>query len=150
MQSTSEPFLSKLKPNLIIIRGIPGSGKSTLAKKYLQLMPNSVHCEADSYFTDMQGNYKYNPEKIQQAHHWCQQTIRAALAKGNSVVVSNTTIRLWELETLLAIGNEFSANIEVIRCLGLYASVHGVPENVINNMALRYEEWHGEINNAPG
>ncbi len=149
MQPTSDLLLSKLKPNLVIIRGIPGSGKSTLAKKYLQLMPNAVHCEADHYFTDKQGNYNYNAEKIQQAHHCCQLAIRAALAKGDSVVVSNTTIRLWELEALLTIGNEFSANIAVIRCLGKYTSVHGVPGDVVKQMALSYEEWPGEVNNAP-
>jgi predicted kinase len=146
MQPTSYLFLSKLKPNLIIIRGIPGSGKSTLAKKYRQLIPNAVHCEADDYFTDKQGNYKYNAEKIQQAHHCCQQKIRTALAKGDSVVVSNTTIRLWELEVLLAIGNDFNANIKVIRCLGHYTSVHGVPDDVIKKMALSYEVWQGEVN----
>jgi predicted kinase len=146
MQFISDLSLSMLKPNLIIIRGIPGSGKSTLAKKYLQLIPNAVHCEADHYFTDEQGNYKYNADKIQQAHHWCQQNIRTALAKGDSVLVSNTTIRLWELEALLMIGNDFSANIEVIRCLGHYTSVHDVPDDVIKKMALSYEVWQGEIN----
>ena len=52
---------------LYIVRGIPGSGKSTFAKTL-----GGQHYEADMYFIDEEGNYKFDGTKIKDAHKWCQ------------------------------------------------------------------------------
>ena len=57
-------------PNLLLIRGLPGSGKSTLAKQLIADLneryehPSTVLFESDDYFTDLEGNYHYNPTEI--------------------------------------------------------------------------------------
>lgn len=52
---------------LVLIRGIPGSGKSTLAKA----MPGFFHVEADMYFVDDSGNYRFGGERLREAHACC-------------------------------------------------------------------------------
>ena len=44
---------------LILLRGLPGSGKSTLAK-LLVGDKDYCHKEADMYFVDREGNYKFD------------------------------------------------------------------------------------------
>ena len=51
---------------MVLIRGLPGSGKSTCARE------DYAHIEADMYFMDAEGNYKYNPSK---AHAWCRKMV---------------------------------------------------------------------------
>lgn len=142
-------LLTLSSPHIIIIRGIPGSGKSTLAKKLLQTMPDAVHCEADHYFRNEQGEYHYDVKKIGLAHQWCQRNIRMALHEGHSVVVSNTTIRLWELAVLLDIAAEFNIDTQVIHCLGTFVNTHGVPEDIVQQMASNYETYADETNHLP-
>lgn len=79
---------------LVLIRGLPGSGKSTYARRFYS---GYVHCEADHYFYDKDGVYRYNPDLIRQAHAACQKKAREALRSGKSVVVSNTFVRQWEM-----------------------------------------------------
>ena len=58
--------------DLILLRGLPGSGKSTLAKT---LIGDKDYCykEADMYFIDNDGAYKFNPSKLEDAHNWCRE-----------------------------------------------------------------------------
>ena len=60
--------------DLILLRGVPGSGKSTLAKI---LVGDKEYChkEADMYFIDNDGAYKFNPSEIKDAHNWCREEV---------------------------------------------------------------------------
>ncbi|PKH06736.1 AAA family ATPase [Moritella sp. Urea-trap-13] len=136
-------------PCLIIIRGIPGSGKSTLAQHYMQSMPNAVHCEADHYFINKQGQYCYDGRKIKNAHESCQQNMHNALSEGLSVVVSNTTIKLWELITLLDIAAGYNVEAHIIHCCGQFTSSHNVPADIVARMALSYEPHPDESHYIP-
>ncbi|WP_255550336.1 AAA family ATPase [Moritella sp. 28] len=136
-------------PCMIIIRGIPGSGKSTLAQRYLQLIPDAVHCEADHYFINRQGEYCYDGSKVKFAHQYCQKNIRNALSKGQSVIVSNTTIKRWELTALLDIATRYNIEPHIIHCCGAFTSNHNVPAEIVANMALNYEVYPGESRYIP-
>ena len=114
---------------LTLIRGLPGSGKSTLAKEI-----GCLHIEADMFFMD-NGVYNFNPEKIKEAHKWCQDTTREAL-KYVDVVVSNTFSQIWEMQPYL----DMDADITVITATGDYANTHNVPNYVIRNMKERWED----------
>ena len=50
--------------DLILLRGLPGSGKSTFAKMLVR-DKDYRHKEADMFFVDSEGNYKFEPSKIQ-------------------------------------------------------------------------------------
>ena len=54
---------------LRIIRGPSGSGKSTFAKKNF---PDAFQCEADDYFIDADGIYRFDAKLLGKAHEACQ------------------------------------------------------------------------------
>lgn len=118
---------------LKIIRGLPGSGKSTLAKTFK--MP---HYEADMFFME-DGEYKFDYGKIKQAHQWCQDQVRKHLSEGQSVVVSNTFVKEWEMQPYIDMANEFGHEIEIITTKGNWPNVHGVPQEVIDRMRENWE-----------
>jgi predicted kinase len=144
----SLPLIPSL-PCLLIIRGIPGSGKSTLATHYMQSIPDAVHCEADHYFINKHGQYCYDGRKIKQAHAFCQLNIRNALSQGKSVIVSNTTIKLWELNTLLDIAACYDVTPHIIHCCGQFTNTHNVPADIVARMALNYEPYPDESSYVP-
>ncbi len=122
--------------NLVLVRGLPGSGKSTFAK---QNYPSYNHYEADMYFVK-DGVYTYNPEKIRDAHEWCQAKTLISLRRDESVVVSNTFTRLWEMTPYLMMIDKFGDNCEVFTMRGNYQNIHGVPDSVLEQMKARWEE----------
>lgn len=119
---------------LLLIRGLPGSGKSTLAKKYKK-EENYIHIESDMYFID-NGEYKFDYSKIKEAHEWCQYNTRILLLENKNVVVSNTFIKLWELNPYL----KMSKHIKIITCIGNYGNIHNVPIDVLDRMKNNYEK----------
>lgn len=121
---------------LILIRGLPGSGKSTLAKEWVK--QGYRHFEADMFFDGRDG-YQYNPEKIGVAHGWCQLATRFALQDGDSVVVSNTFVRLWEMKAYEIIAKEFGIELEILEAKGAWQNIHGVPSAVIERMKANWD-----------
>ena len=86
-----------MNKELYLLRGLPGSGKSTLAKS---LVGDKDYChkEADMYFIDREGNYKFNSSQIKDAHKWCQEEIEFVMKyELPRVVVSNTFTQEWEM-----------------------------------------------------
>ena len=113
-----------------------GSGKSTFAKTLASAI-GAVHLEADMWFTDACGNYNWFPEGAKQAHAWCQAECRAAIERGLPVIVSNTFVRLWELEPYLRI----TSNVTVLHVQGNHGNVHHVPAEVVERMRNNFEEY---------
>lgn len=126
---------------LILVRGVPGSGKSTFAKKNF---PDFPVIEADDYFYQ-DGEYKFDPSKISDAHKDCQYRTRKLLEAGRSVVVANTFTQLWEMDAYLDLAYKFDAELVVYRCKGNYTNVHGVPPEKVKQMQDRFQNYPGEI-----
>ena len=133
---------------LIIIRGIPGSGKSTKAKEIIE--QNKCKCEvthhyeADMFF-ELDGEYKWNPNKIHLAHQWCRDRVFDALNFGHSCVVSNTFTTMKEMRPYIDFCVENKISFKVIRCSGKYNNVHNVPDDTIQKMQDRFEDCPGEV-----
>lgn len=126
--------------NLLLIRGVSGSGKTTkVVTEYIPL--GYKHFEADMYFIDSEGNYKFDPKKIKMAHQWCQDSTRTALMAGISVVVSNTFTQLWEMDYYINLAKSLNIPFEVIECTGSYKNVHGVPDEIVQKMRARWEVY---------
>lgn len=124
---------------LTLIRGLPGAGKSTMAKAMVEANPRLSHFEADQYFVDASGNYRFEPTELEDAHTWCFAEARDALKNGCSVVVSNTFTRKWEMEPYRKLAEELGVEFEVLEATGNYGSIHGVPQKTIDAMRSRWE-----------
>ena len=57
---------------MFICRGLPGSGKSTLSKKIKEKYTDTVICSGDDFFTDENGNYKFDQTLLFDAHQSAQ------------------------------------------------------------------------------
>ncbi len=122
-------------PEIVLIRGVPGSGKTTKAKTEYS---NHILCEADQFFTHPgTGDYKFDPEKLYEAHEFCMEKARACLEAGHNVVVANTFTRVWEMQLYFDMGYP----IRVVEATGNYGSVHGVPPETVARMRERFEAY---------
>ena len=124
--------------NLIIIRGISGSGKSTLARQLLAADPRTVWFEADQYFTDADGNYNWSADKLHAAHQWCQTEVQSCLARGMTVLVSNTFTTKKELRPYFDYIQRYGKNPTVICMQSSYKNVHNVPQATLDAMKHRF------------
>lgn len=142
---------------LTIIRGLPGSGKSTMARN-IAAETGAVHFEADMFFCldhrnpphplagivpeyDLElGDYKFDVNMLATAHQWCQLKTAIALATGYRVVVSNTFVKMWEVEPYMNIADRLNAQVEILTANGRFKNVHGVPDEVLRRMEENWEE----------
>jgi predicted kinase len=122
---------------LFIIRGLPGSGKSTLAKLFFERY-NFNHFEADMFFMQ-DGKHIYDTNKIKEAHTWCQEQVEMALAMGQNVVVSNTFVKLIEMQPYKELAKKYMARLSILECNGEYGSIHNVPQEIIEKMKENWE-----------
>ena len=133
---------------LYLIRGCPGSGKSTLAKSL-----GGTHIEADMYHIDKNGVYDWKPEKVKDAHKWCQDSVEEAmtwdeypeiefLSSGVSkIVVSNTFTQEWEMKPYFDLATKYGYKVFSIIVENRHGGVneHGVPEEKLKIMKNRFE-----------
>ncbi len=126
---------------LILLRGCPGSGKSTLAKMLVG-DKEYRHKEADMYFVDGEGNYKFEPSKIKDAHAWCQEEVDFLMRYEHSpVVVSNTFTQEWEMSAYNELAEKYGYRVHSIIVENRHNGVneHGVPADKLEAMKNRFE-----------
>ena len=124
---------------LTLVRGLPGSGKSTYARK-LAAQTGCLHHETDRYFI-VNGIYQFNYAELAVAHRWCLNTARSLLEVKSDVVVSNTFVKLWELEKYIEVANELNCQFRV-HSMPLevnYGSSHNLPEGTLERMRSNWE-----------
>ena len=127
---------------LYIVRGLPGSGKSTLAKTIFFGFQTAGHCgwfEADQYFVNGNNEYVFVPEKIKDAHAWCQRETESVLSHGGDVVVSNTFTTKKELRPYFELAKKYGIVPSVFLCQNQFGNVHSVPEEALKRMKDRFE-----------
>ena len=136
----------------MIMVGCPGSGKSTYARKVMVKLNSMfgyrvIKCSADDYFLDKAGVYKFNRDKIGNAHGYCKDQARKAMRSGwDLVVIDNTNTTHKERLPYIEMAKEWDYRV-VQRVIGntdeesikLYAqrNVHQVPIDSIRRMAER-------------
>lgn len=129
-----------MKRKLYIIRGWPGSGKSTKAKQILSENPSAVHYEADMFFINEKGEYKFDSQRIGKAHVWCQNSVRQAMIDNKDVIVSNTFVKLWEMQIYRDLASKFNYDVEILTMTGEYKNVHNVPVEKVEQMKKNFQQ----------
>lgn len=127
--------------SLYLVRGIPNSGKSTLSKT---LVGDKDYChkEADMFFVDRDGNYKFEPSKIKDAHKWCQDEIEFVMKYDHSpIAVSNTFTQEWEMQPYIELANKYGYRVTTLIVENRHGgtNVHGVPADKLEQMKERFE-----------
>lgn len=123
----------------IFIRGIPGSGKTTLAKKLANRPFTVRHYEADMWMKDEDGNYKFDPAKLKDCHEKCFDHFKESLMQGFAVIVSNTFVKRWEIAPYIDHCKNNRIRYVVIRCIGDFGNIHGVPPEKVFDMKMKFE-----------
>jgi len=126
---------------MILLRGLPGSGKSTLAK-VLVGDKDYCHKEADMFFVDRDGNYKFDIANIKHAHAWCKEEVEFLLGLEHSpVVVSNTFTQEWEMDAYYELAEKYGYQVHSLIVENRHCGIneHGCPEDKIQQMKNRFE-----------
>lgn len=129
---------------LFLIRGIPGSGKTSFAKT---IWSDYVIVEADKFF-EKDGEYKFDPTKLKDAHQWCKDTVEQFMKDNElnhqfypEIVVSNTFTQEWEMQPYIDLANKYGYKIFSLIVENRHGnkSVHNVPDETIQKMINRFE-----------
>jgi predicted kinase len=125
---------------LILLRGLPGSGKSTFAKTLVN--KDYCHKEADMFFVDSEGNYKFQLSKIRDAHKWCQEEVDFLMKYEHSpLVISNTFTQEWEMKEYYKLAEKYGYTVFSIIVENRHGGVneHDVPQEKLDQMRNRFE-----------
>jgi predicted kinase len=133
-------ILRVMEKELFLLRGLPGAGKTTLAKSLVK--KDFCHKEADMFFVDRDGNYRFEPLKIKDAHQWCQEEIDFLMRLEHSpIVVSNTFTQEWEMDPYYKLAEQHGYRVYslVVENRHMGVNQHGVPTDKLEQMRNRFE-----------
>lgn len=149
------------------MRGLPGGGKSTRSR---QIMTEAVQngaqgvviCSTDDFFIGEDGVYRFNAQRIAEAHINNQTTVELSMMAGVPVIiVDNTNTTHKEMEPYKRFASDYNYEVREILigkeqlfpgmngspyvfndyidlCAG--RNTHGVPRATIEKMARRFQE----------
>ena len=128
------------KGNIILIRGLPGSGKTTLANL---LSENGKYpiCSVDEFFTDADGNYKFDHRKNHVAYEECRKKVITHMENIiEKVLVDNTFTLDWEMEPYFLLAKKYGYKIFVLTVENYHGNsdIHGITEEQMQKMAEKY------------
>jgi hypothetical protein len=129
---------------LIILRGLPGSGNSSFANL---MWPSAVICEADEFFYDEDGIYRFDASKLGWVHKSCQQKVEDMMFDNydnpesfKQIVVSNTSTTEKELQPYLDLASRFGYSVVSLIVENRHGGLneHGVPSDKLDQMRNRF------------
>ena len=131
---------------LIVLRGLPGSFKSTLANSFKE--EGAVVFSTDNFFM-VNGEYKFTPELIKEAHTWNKMNaLKAMFSSFPFIVIDNTATKWYEVEDYVNMGLKYGYEIDFLEPdnpdrfnvdLCFERNTHNVPKEVIQRMKDRWE-----------
>jgi len=105
---------------VVILSGVSGSGKSTRARKLWNDLEPGTYCKvvsADDFFM-VDGEYRFDPKKLSDAHGKCFRDFLAALQDDYAlVVVDNTNTTSEEIAPYILGAQAFGWEAEILTAL---------------------------------
>jgi len=127
-----------------IFCGVSGAGKTTLIK---EAYPGANVVSADYYFIGADGEYKFDPSKLGEAHGECLRAFVAHMTTSRSrwlpdIVVDNTNTTVAEIAPYAALALAYGFELEIVTVLCDPAiaharNKHGVPLHSVQAMHER-------------
>jgi len=127
--------------HLILLRGLPGAGKTAFAKLISENTTYPIF-SVDDYFTDIEGNYKFNFSENFKAYAQCIRNAEEAIVKGFSkVIIHNTFTMDWEMEPYFKLAKNYNCIIHVLTVehYHLGKNSHDVTDDQLKKMAEKYQ-----------
>lgn len=145
---------------VIIMRGLPGAGKSTWANRELMNYrhndrhdPTAATIVSADHFFMKDGEYKYNPSKIGEAHKECMRAFLDAaglryITRLHCLIVDNTNVHRWEYMPYVSVAEALGHEVEIVEVWPREYSwdslaqrnAHGVPASTIARMGREWED----------
>ena len=91
------------------------------------------------------GVNRFDPAQVADAHAVVAQDALTALRAGQSVVVANTHVRLWEMAAVVGAARLSGRTICFVECQGAWPSVHRLSAAVIASMRHRWQALPAEF-----
>lgn len=137
--------------SLLIARGIPGSGKSYKVNEICNSLTAAhrhfIVCSSDHYFIENEV-YKFNINKLGQAHKYCQELCELYLDRGcDVVIIDNTNVSAKECRIYVEMGLRYDYRIEFLEPSTPWAfdldelekrNQHNVPRHALESMLRRW------------
>ena len=115
-----------------IIIGLPGSGKSRMAREAAN--GSATICSTDEFFVDCEGDYKFVPALLSNAHDWCRKRVEDAMINRDGLIIlDNTNTQFWEFTDYVLLARKYNYHVETQVVGGL--SVSDVDKYAIQNIS---------------
>lgn len=154
-------YIESAPKHLFIMIGIPGSGKSTSSKKIRTIADEvfgSQSCDiasADNFFM-VNGEYKFDPAKLGDAHKMCFINFLESVNCAKPVViVDNTNLSIESMAPYAAYAHAYGYAVTLVyHCISAEESfkrnTHGVPVVACKRMHAQFQYLVGKtLRNTP-
>jgi predicted kinase len=99
--------------SILLLRGLPGSGKSTFAS-LLAGTDGFLVYSLDEFFTNDEGEYRFDYKKNHLAYQQCQtNTENAMKSNAPKILVDQTFALLWEIQPYLDLARKYNYRVFV-------------------------------------
>lgn len=94
------------------------------------------------YHINKDGVYNWKPEKVKEAHSWCQNQVGEWMLNGeDKIIVSNTFTQEWEMQWYYDWAEKFEYRVYSLIVENRHGGVnqHNVPQENVDKMRDRFE-----------
>ena len=91
------------------------------------------------------GVNRFDPAQVADAHAVVAQDALTALRAGQSVVVANTHVRLWDMAAVVGAARLYGRTMRFVQCRGARPRVHRLSASMIAPMRHRWQALPAEF-----
>ena len=131
--------------DLILVRGVPGAGKSSIADIIKHGRADRYMIATDDYFTDRDGNYKFDGSKIVENHAKCLNAVDFNMNDDSGyeiIIVHNTFTEELHMNPYFDLAAKHGWRVHTIIVENRHgsASTHDVPQHSVDKMKKQLQD----------